>query len=382
MENKKENPWITILNGILNQTIGAAGAAGIGTVMSLFGPNTAVGSIGRAMTGSSLTGSQQEQNAFNASQAEITRMWQEKMQGSQYQRSVKDMLKAGLNPALMFGNAGPASMPSGVMASGNSITPDVSSLINLMMARKQMNLIDSQITKNEADANKANTEAEGQDITNSYLDQTIQAQLALYGANYNEINAQIDLLEQKLKTEEAQTNLTKAGISLKNAEVALTVQKRIAEEIQNKYRDEMLQLDIQAKKLNNNLIAANTNKNDAEVKKLTEELNLVKAQVNNIQQDTILKMLNQGLISQETENAAIEWAIKNEHLSQEQVKTKYASKEAKAKLIGSYVNMACGIIDSAAGVVNAVKPGVSITETENHYDKGGKLTGTTTTRKN
>ena len=245
-----------------------------------------------------------------------------------------------------------------------------------------MNLIDSQITKNEADANKANTEAEGQDITNSYLDQTIQAQLALYGANYNEINAQIDLLEQKLKTEEAQTNLTKAGISLKNAEVALTVQKRIAEEIQNKYRDEMLQLDIQAKKLNNNLIAANTNKNDAEVKKLTEELNLVKAQVDNIQQDTILKMLNQGLISQETENAALEWAIKNEHLTQEQVKTKYASKEARAKLIGAYVDMACGIIDSAAGVVNAVKPGVSITETENHYDKGGKLTGTTTTRRN
>ena len=124
MENKKENPWITLLNGMLNQTIGAAGAAGIGTVMSLFGPNTAVGSIGRAMTGSGLTGSQQEQNAFNASQAEITRMWQEKMQGSQYQRSVKDMLKAGLNPALMYGSsAGPASMPSGVMASGNSITP-------------------------------------------------------------------------------------------------------------------------------------------------------------------------------------------------------------------------------------------------------------------
>ena len=382
MENKKENPWITVLNSILNQTIGAAGAAGIGTVMSLFGPNTAVGSIGRAMTGSGLTGSQQEQNAFNASQAEITRMWQEKMQGSQYQRSVQDMLKAGINPALMYGNGGVSSMPSGAVASGNSITPDVSSLINLMMARKQMNLIDSQITKNEADANKANVEAEGQDITNSYLDETIQAQLALYGANYNEINAQIDLLEQKLKTEQAQTNLTKAGISLKNAEVALTVQKRIAEEIQNKYRDEMLQLDIQAKKLNNNLIAANTNKNDAEVKKLTEELNLVKAQVDNIQQDTILKLLNQGLISQETENAALEWAIKNEHLSQEQVKTKYASKEAKAKLIGSYVNMACGIIDSAAGVVNAVKPGVTVTETTNHYDKGGKLTGTTTTRRN
>lgn len=381
--NNKANPWITLLNGLLNQTIGVAGASGIGTVMSLFGPNTAVGSIGRAMTGSGLTGAQNEQNAFNASQAEITRMWQEKMQGSQYQRSVQDMLKAGLNPALMYGSsAGPASMPSGVTASGNSITPDVSSLINMMMARKNMDLIDSQITKNEADANKANTEAEGQDITNSYLDSTIQAQLALYGANYNEINAQIDLLEQKLKTEKAQTNLIKAGISLKNAEVALTVQKRIAEEIQNDYREQILQLDIQAKKLNNNLITASTNKNDAEVRKLQEELNLVKAQVDNIQQDTILKMLNQGLISQETENAAIEWAIKNEHLTQEQVKTKYASKEAKAHLIGSYIDMACGLIDSAAGVVNAVKPGVTVTETTNHYDKGGKLTGTTTTRKN
>lgn len=383
MENNKVNPWAAILNGILNQTIGAAGAAGIGTVMSLFKPNTAVGSIGRAMTGSGLTGSQQEQNAFNASQADITRQWQEKMQGSQYQRSVQDMLKAGLNPALMYGSsAGPASMPSGVMASGNSVTPDVSSLINLMMARKQMNLIDSQINKNEADANKANSEAEGQDITNSYLDSTLQAQLALYGANYNEINAQIDLLEQKLKTEQAQTNLTKAGITLKNAEVALTTQKKIAEEIQNSHREEMIQLDIQAKKLNNDLITASTNKNDAEVKKLTEELNLVKAQVDNIQQDTILKMLNQGLISQETENAAMEWAIKNEQLTQEEVKTKYASKEAKARLIGSYINMACNVVDSAAGVVNAVKPGVTVTETTNHYDKGGKLTGTTTTKRN
>ena len=60
--NNKVNPWAALLNGLLNQTIGAAGAAGIGTVMSLFGKNTAVGSIGRAMTGSGLTGAQSEQN--------------------------------------------------------------------------------------------------------------------------------------------------------------------------------------------------------------------------------------------------------------------------------------------------------------------------------
>lgn len=301
------NPWAALLNGILNQTVGAAGAAGIGSVMSLFGSNTTVGSIGRAMTGSGLTGAQNEQNAFNASQAEITRMWQEKMQGSQYQRSVQDMLKAGLNPALMYGSsAGPASMPTGANASGNSVSPDVSSLINMMMARKNMDLIDSQIIKNEADANKSNAEAEGQEITNTYSDQVFQAQLGIYTANYNEIQAKTDLLLEQIKTEATKRGLNNAGITEANARVALLTQQKIAEKIQNEYRERMLELDLKYKELNNNLTAASTNKNDAEVKKLTEELNLVKAQVANIEQNTVLTMLNQGLISQETENAAID----------------------------------------------------------------------------
>lgn len=275
--------------------------------MSLFGPNTTVGSIGRAMTGSGLTGAQNEQNAFNASQAEITRMWQEKMQGSQYQRSVQDMLKAGLNPALMYGSsAGPASMPTGANASGNNVSPDVSSLINMMMARKNMDLIDSQIIKNEADANKADKEAEGQEITNSWSDQLFQAQINLYSANYGEIKAKTDLWLEQVKTEFTKRGLNNAGITEANARIALLEQQKIAEEIQNKYRDQIAQLDIKYKQLNNDLIAASTNKNDAEVKKLTEEVALVKAQVANIEQNTILTMLNQGLISQETENAAID----------------------------------------------------------------------------
>lgn len=378
-DKNKTNPWAALLNGVLNQTIGAAGAAGIGSIMSLFGPNTTVGSIGRAITGSGLTGAQNEQNAFNASQAEITRMWQEKMQGSQYQRSVKDMLAAGLNPALMYGSsAGPASMPTGANASGNNVSPDVSSLINLMMARKNMDLIDSQIIKNEADANKADKEAEGQEITNSWSDQLFEAQLGIYNANYDEIKAKTDLLLEQVKTEATKRGLNNAGINESNARVALLAQQKIAEEIQNKYRDQMLQLDIKYKQLNNDLVAASTNKNDAEVKKLTEELNLVKAQVANIEQNTILTMLNQGLISQETENAAMDWAIKNEKLTQEQVKTKYAGKQARADLICQYIHAATEIVDSAAGVIDAAKPGVTVTKTEYDY-KGGHVVGTTST---
>lgn len=39
-------------------------------------------------------------NAFNASQAEINRDWQEYMSGSSHQREVADLIAAGLNPVL------------------------------------------------------------------------------------------------------------------------------------------------------------------------------------------------------------------------------------------------------------------------------------------
>lgn len=42
----------------------------------------------------------QKQADFNAEQAQINRDWQEKMLNTQYQRAIKDMEKAGLNPIL------------------------------------------------------------------------------------------------------------------------------------------------------------------------------------------------------------------------------------------------------------------------------------------
>lgn len=38
--------------------------------------------------------------AYNAEQAEINRQWQERMANTVYQRTVKDMIKAGINPVL------------------------------------------------------------------------------------------------------------------------------------------------------------------------------------------------------------------------------------------------------------------------------------------
>lgn len=124
----------------------------------------------------------QEQSAakamdFNSRQAEITRNWQEMMSNTAYQRQVKDMVSAGLNPVLGVSNSG-AAVPSGATGTG----------------------IASQGAKSEADTTMANA-------FSSMVNALVQGQTA---RDVAEINAKTSMHNAEVSAEAV---LASAGLS-------------------------------------------------------------------------------------------------------------------------------------------------------------------------
>lgn len=70
-----------------------------------------------------------KENEFSANQAEINRLFQERMSNTAYQRQADDLRLAGYNPALILGGGG-ATTPSGSSASSNSV--DVPNLLSAL----------------------------------------------------------------------------------------------------------------------------------------------------------------------------------------------------------------------------------------------------------
>ena len=140
------------------------------------------------------------------------RRWQEHMADVQYQRQrdltrdafllqKQGLVDAGMSPSAMGAFAGPASSVSSVPNSPSSLpeyTPlDINSIIQAFTAVKQGEVADSEVHKNETQADKNAKEAGRYDeLTNATIDK-IRSEVGINEADVARINASVPLLQNQ-----------------------------------------------------------------------------------------------------------------------------------------------------------------------------------------
>ena len=178
--------------------------------------------------GDVLSNAQQQMMDFNASEAQKNRDFQQSMfdqqtqlANTEMQRKVADYKAAGLNPAALMGGASAAgaSLPSA--GSGDSASAPAGAAGNLSDLF-QMQKMEAEISYMKAQTSKVEAEAKGQDIDNANKPEYWNKQLALIGANREEVEANIKSLLQQVQTGAADEALKRANSRLADSKITQT----------------------------------------------------------------------------------------------------------------------------------------------------------------
>lgn len=287
-------------------------------------------------------------NAFAAEQAQLNRDFQAEQSSTQYQRGVKDMQSAGLNPALAYGQGGATSMagssaspslPSGESASGSGRGVPVS-LSDIM----QSVLMAKQVEKTEAEIGETNARTENLSANTKYTGLEI--------AMYNRISdAQLRQIEQHIKTESVEARLKESGIHVNEAEAALRSKQAILSGIDIETRGELNKLEAQLRMAQIGLTYANTNES-------RKRIELYSAQITELLQRACTEAAQAGLYDQQalnllTENGILQYEADIKGYEASKKKLTYTM-DTIGKVVGA-LGTAVGIGTSVAGATAALR---------------------------
>lgn len=194
--------------------------------VSNFSLSNGVTSLLNKVTGASLTGAEQQANAFTAQQAQNQMDFQERMSNTAYQREVADMKAAGVNPALLYGSgSNGATTPSG--ASGASVSPSpgdfvglLGQIANLSLLKAQKRLLDEQARKTSNEADKTAVDTKMVELTLEWYPKVQDAQIRRINSEVENAYKDLDVKDSLIAKQDAETSLadTKKAVEELNKE--------------------------------------------------------------------------------------------------------------------------------------------------------------------
>ena len=182
---------------------------------------TYLGDLLRKYTGSNLTTAEMQANAFNASEAQKQRDFEQSMFNQQtelantaYQRQVADMQAAGLNPLMAAGSGNGSAIPSaGSGSAASSVAPSGAALNlgSILSAFSGIKAANADAKLKEAQADSVREATRGAKQQNDYFEEVREIRKAAEQAS-------LDLTEDK-------RNEIKSAIEKAGSEIALNAKK-------------------------------------------------------------------------------------------------------------------------------------------------------------